>query len=281
MSVEGQAQADDVAIAHDGRRVLLKWHKLRRAAEDPPFSLANLRTGLARGASLEIDIRLLADGAWVCLHDDVLDEETNGHGPVAGLYSEAVRRLLIAGADFAPPLLSDVVAMVAAAPDTGACVQLDLKEPAKTLTEAGVESFVAAITPVAAHCLLSGVEFDAVAQLGADVPRLRLGFDPYEIAEGRDLSNRPAMAAFVDDVFAAAPAADAFYLHHLFVGSALALGFNPLKRLKDNGAIIDVWTLDPTMPGVLAILAEAIAAGADQITTNDPPGIARLWVGRR
>jgi glycerophosphoryl diester phosphodiesterase len=280
MNAPGLDPADGVAVEHDGRRVLLKWHKLRRAADDPPFSLANLRAGLACGASLEIDIRLLADGAWVCLHDDVLDEETDGHGRVAGLDSEAIRRLRIAGAGFAPPLLTEVTALVAAAPETGACLQLDLKEPAKTLTEAGVESFVAAIAPVAGRCLLSGVEFDPVARLGSGVPGLRLGYDPYELAEGRDLADRRTMEAFVAEVFAIAPAADAFYLYHRFVGAALALGFNPLKRLKENGAIIDIWTLDPTTPRVIAILEEVIAAGADQITTNDPPGIDRLWADR-
>ena len=50
-----------VALDHAGRRVLLKWHKLRRRAGEPPFDPANLATGLAAGASLEIDVRCLAD----------------------------------------------------------------------------------------------------------------------------------------------------------------------------------------------------------------------------
>jgi hypothetical protein len=39
--------------------VRLKWHKLRRHPDDPPFGRANLRAGLAAGASLEIDLRRL------------------------------------------------------------------------------------------------------------------------------------------------------------------------------------------------------------------------------
>ena len=134
-------QRDDgdqgVAIDADGRRVLLKWHKLRRAAAEPPFAIANLPAGLALGASMEIDVRLMADGDWICLHDDVLDEETDGAGPVARLDTAAARSLHIAGANYPPPLLTDMTAVLAAAPASDACLQLDLKEPAATPDRGG------------------------------------------------------------------------------------------------------------------------------------------------
>lgn len=280
MSDRQRDDADQgVAIEADGRRVLLKWHKLRRAASEPPFAIANLPAGLALGASMEIDVRLIADGNWICLHDDVLDEETDGKGPVAALDATAARRLHIGGASYPPPLLTDMTAVVAAAPASDACLQLDLKEPAATLTEAGVARFAEAIAPVADRCLLSGTEYDAVTRLAAGIPGLRVGFDPCDLAETRDLTSRAAMAAFVDEVFAIAPEANAFYLYHRFVSAALRLGINPLETLKQNGAMIDVWTLDPDTPGGRDSLADAIGAGADQITTNDPPGLARLWAG--
>ena len=118
-----------------------------------------------------------------------------------------------------------------------------------------------------------------MTRLAAGIPGLRVGFDPCDIAETRDLTAPAAMAAFIDEVFAIAPEANAFYLYHRFVGAALQVGINPIEILKRNGAIVDVWTLDPGMPGVEDALALAIGAGADQITTNDPPGLARLWSG--
>jgi len=269
--------AEGVAIHADGRRVLLKWHKLRRAPHEPPFAIANLPAGLALGASMEIDIRLLADGHWVCLHDDVLDDETDGSGPVASADTTTIGGLRIAGADFAPPLLSDMTAALMAAPDTGALFQLDLKEPAATLTEAGVTAFAAAVGPVAHRCLLSGADFAAVSRLAEGVEGLRIGFDPCDMAETRDFATRQEIEAFVAEVFAIAPEADAFYLDHRFVDAALAFGINPVAPLKRNGAAVDVWTLDPDKRDVRRHLEQAITAGADQITTNDPAGLARLW----
>ena len=267
---------DAIDIEAGGRLVLLKWHMLRREQRDPPFSPENLKVGLALGASMEIDIRLLADGAWVCLHDDILDEETNGTGPVSAIDTEAARQLRVAGADYAPPLLADIAAALPAA-SRGACLQIDLKEGTDGITDEAVASFASIVSPVAARCVLSGTDWPAVQRLGGGMADLRLGFDPYDLAEGRTFANASDFEAFVEDVWRIAPNADAFYLYHAFVTAALAKGYNPIKRLKAGGAFVDVWTLDPATPGVVEILQACIAAGADQITTNDPPALARLW----
>lgn len=271
---------DAIAVETGGRRVLLKWHMLRRTPHDPPFSPENLKVGLALGASMEIDVRLLADGAWVCLHDDVLDEETNGAGPVAAIDTEAARQLRVAGADYAPPLLAEIMVALPAAAPRGARLQIDLKDGADRITDDGVASFASVVSPVAAHCVLSGTDWQAVERLGAGIPDLRLGFDPYELAEGRIFAGASDFEAFVADIWRIAPHADAFYLYHAFVTAALTEGFNPVGTLKASGAFVDVWTLDPTMPGVAEILQACMDAGADQITTNDPRGLARLWRAR-
>lgn len=112
-----------------GRKLRLKWHKLRRQAADPPFARRNLRAGLAAGASLEVDIRRLACGRFVCLHDDRLESETSGHGPVAAIDALAVGRLEMRGGE--PPLLLDeLAATLGAAPAGSARVQLDLRASA-------------------------------------------------------------------------------------------------------------------------------------------------------
>jgi len=272
-----QGETGGISIAVEGRRVLLKWHKLRRRRQDPPFSLANLRAGLAAGASLEIDIRALADGEWVVLHDEILDRETDGQGRVAEADAATIRRLRIAGTDCAPPLLADMARKLAATHDTGACLQLDLKEGSETLSTTAVEAFAAAIAPVAQRCLLSGSRWDAVERLGAPVPSLRLGFDPLRLAEGRELAGRESIAAFVEEAAAAAPAAACFYLHYRLILGALAKGVNPVTRLKESGASVDAWTVDPTMPGICEVLPALLASGIDQITTNDPVAMVGLW----
>ncbi|MEX0697707.1 MAG: hypothetical protein WD099_09195 [Dongiaceae bacterium] len=279
MGMTTRTPLDAVAIDAGGRRVLLKWHMLRRAPHDPPFSPENLKAGRALGASLEIDIHVLSDGAWVCLHDDMLDGETSGTGAVAAIDTPAAQRLRIAGTDYAPPLLAELTAALSSAsPDV--CLQIDLKEATAGITDRAIAAFRSAVAPVARHCLLSGTDWQAVQRLGANVPNLRLGFDPYDIAEGRTFVSASDFEAFVADVWRIAPDADAFYLYHAFVTAALAEGCNPIETLKADRAMIDVWTLDPTTPDVIEILVACIAAGADQITTNDPPGMARLWRAR-
>ena len=274
---DGPDESHGVFIGLEGQRVRLKWHKLRRHRTDPPFSIANLRVGLAAGASLEIDIRALADGAWVSLHDDVLDKETNGHGRVDGVDTAAIGRLRISGAEYAPPLLADIAREVAAAVDMGACLQLDLKEPREGLSSAAVDAFAAAIGPITESCLLSGTQWDAVQHLGAAVPLLRLGFDPLDLARERDLADRARVAAFVDEVMATAPTAASFYLNYRLVLRVLANGVDPVARLKESGSTVDIWTLDPAMPEIGDVLPAILATGVDQITTNDPVAMARLW----
>lgn len=269
--------ASGVAIDHDGRRVLLKWHMLRRRAGEPPFSLANLREGMAAGASVEIDVRLMGDGDWICLHDDALDEETDGRGPVHALNAEAARGLRVAGADYAPPLLADVMAVVRAHAQGSACLQIDLKEPAAGLDAASVGRFAALIAPAKEFCVLSGTDWQAVERLGASVPGLTLGFDPYDMAEGRSFCTAEDIVSFMDETMAVDPRVRTFYLYHRFVDEALALGANPVALLKRKGAFVDVWTLDPSTPEIEALLPRMIEAGADQITTNDAVAMAALW----
>jgi len=272
-------EADAVALNHGGGRVLLKWHKLRRAARHPPFSLENLRVGVQLAASVEVDIRLLADNAWVCLHDDTLDRETDGSGPVKVIDTEAARRLRITGADYPPPLLAELTAALTdAAP--GTALQFDLKEDVGDIGDDAIAAFHEAVAPLARHCLLSGEDWQAVRRLGAGVPGLRLGYDPCRDIEKRTFARPSDVADFAAEALETAPKADAFYLHHGLVTAGFALGVNPIAALKANSAFVDVWTLDPTTPDAARILAQVVAAGADQITTNDPPGLARLWRAR-
>ncbi len=274
----GSASRGPVAISipGDGHRVALKWHKLRRVAGDPPWSVANLRAGLAAGASLEVDVRALGDGAWVCLHDDKLDEETDGRGPVSALDAAALAKLKVRGSSQAPLLLTAVAREISVTNVKEGCVQLDLKEQRERLSREVVESFVSDIAPVAPHCLLSGTDWEAVRILGRAVPSLRLGFDPLDLAERRSFEDKLSFADFFREVLAAAPHAAAFYIHYRLILGALAAGLNPIPLLKSNGATVDAWTLDPTTPGIREVLAKIVTAGVDQITTNDPTGLAEV-----
>jgi len=268
---------DAIAIEDRGRRILLKWHKLRRQAGEPPFNPENLRAGLRAGASLEVDIQVLADDEWVCLHDDLLDFETNGHGRVAEASSSDVSRLRIADANYAPPPLPEVANEAAAAGPSQAVLQFDLKASRDRLSEKAVTRFTNLVRPIASRCILSGSDWEAVQKLGSALPSLALGFDPLDL--DASFTDAAGAEAFVSHVAEIATGARTFYLDRALVARALSFAVNPISELKRlcAGATVDVWTLDPETPGVKRTLHLAVSAGADQITTNAPRDLAEVW----
>lgn len=117
----GAAHPDSIIRAGDGRVVPLKVHRCVWSGEYPENSLPAiaecLRAGVARA---EIDVQPLRNGDFLVLHDERLEGTTTGSGPVDALTRREVRalRLVAAGAVTGerPPLLSEVVALLASVP---------------------------------------------------------------------------------------------------------------------------------------------------------------------
>ena len=178
-----------VALRAGERRIWLKWHQLRRAAGDPAHDRANLQLGIARGASLEVDLVVTRDDHFVCLHDDQLASETTGEGLVQEHDRATIERLRQRDAERRPlatrPLfLDEVVDTLAGAPaHWPGRLQLDLKPPPAPFEGAAIDRFAALVAPVAPHLMLGGARWPAVLRLGRAVPGLRLGFDPCDIHE--------------------------------------------------------------------------------------------------
>jgi glycerophosphoryl diester phosphodiesterase len=275
-----EANGTASALEADGRRITLKWHCLRRRREDPAFSRRNLRAALAAGAVVEVDLLATADGDLVCLHELMLERETTGRGPVAAQPSEAVlalRQRNNAGRPLDSPVLGlgELVEilrsnMPKACPDGR--IQLDLKEPLAGITPEVCRRFAAALGDLGGWFTLSGPSWSAVERLAVAVPSLATGFDPEDAIEA-------GMASY--DVpgylLETAPSARIFYLDHGFVLGCLATGQNPIAPLRAAGKRVDCWTLDADHDRVREKLEALIAAGADQITTNDPEMLAQLW----
>jgi glycerophosphoryl diester phosphodiesterase len=259
-----ESNEEPLVVDHGGRPVRLKWHKLRRVADDPPFLRANLRRGLAAGASLEVDLRLLADGRFVCLHDADLDRDTTGSGAVAEASCETVAGLRIRGTGEAPMMLEELVALVtSAAVAAGTRLQLDLQIRSVAIDREAVRAFrrtFAAAPP--GLFILSGHDWQAVSRLGADLGGLHLGYDP------SDLFPRLTADEIGDHVRSLAPDADTIYLSRRVIrehGAAVLV-----KRLHRAGHLVDCWTIDRGDPDGEADFVAALDAGVDQITTNTP-----------
>jgi glycerophosphoryl diester phosphodiesterase len=274
------ADAPAIALEAGGRQIALKWHKLRRRREDPAFSRANLETALAASAVVEVDLVATADGDLVCLHDLTLERETTGEGLVAAQPSAAVLALRQRDASGWPtdnrvPSLGEIVEMLRSNPPAGrpdGRIQLDLKEPLAGITPEVGRRFAAALGDLGGWFTLSGPSWPAIERLAGAMPGLATGFDPEDAIEA-GMASHHVPGHLLDT----APSARIFHLEHGFVLACLAQGQNPIAPLCAAGKRVDCWTLDADHDRVVAKLEALIAAGADQITTNDPERLAHLW----
>ena len=264
--------AAPTVLRYAGRTVRLKWRKLKRRPDDPPFARRNLRAGLAAGASLEVDIRPLACGHFICLHDARLEEETTGHGLVADAEVSGIALLEMRGADGEPPLLMDEIAaaMRHAPVGASALVQLDLQAASAEIDATAIKAFASAVAGLEGRFILNGYDWDAVTRLGGSVAGLALGYDPTEDAE----SGAPGLARLIRET---APEAHTIYLHRKLVLDSYERDEGLVADLHRHGYQVDCWTIDHGAPGADRDLVTAIRAGCDQITTNT----AQAWAAAK
>lgn len=263
--------AAPTVLRYAGRTIRLKWHKLKRHPDDPPFARRNLRAGLAAGASLEVDIRPLACGHFVCLHDARLEEETTGHGLVADVEASAIRLLEMRDADGEPPLLMDEIAatMRNAPIGASALVQLDLQATSAEIDATAISAFASAVAGLEGRFILNGYDWDAVTRIGGGIPGLALGYDPIEDARTGD----PGLARLIREK---APEAHTIYLYRNLVRDSYERDDGLVADLHEHGYQVDCWTIDHGTPGADRDLVAAIMVGCDQITTNT----ADAWAAR-
>jgi glycerophosphoryl diester phosphodiesterase len=263
-----------VQIAGPHGPVRLKWHRLRRTAGDADFTTARLREGLGLGASMEVDLRRHAEHGFVCLHDAVLESETDGEGTIAGSTVAGLRRLkmrLPGGAIGTQPLLllEDIVAAFAHAPHKDAVLQFDLKERIDDLDETALSRFADLVQPIVGNLVLSGDDWAAVRALGSRVHGLKLGYDPSDLPAANGLETADDFAGFARFIAKQAPEAGIIYLEYHLILRAIGVGFDLVGALHTAGKAIDAWTFDLGQRGSSAELATLIGDGIDQLSSND------------
>ena len=269
-------------LEYAGHRARPKWHRARRRATDTVFNGARIREGLAEGASIEIDLVRHGSGGFAVLHDETLDCETTGTGPVARHTAADLRRLKLrdnAGNPTELPVLlfDDLCAAVAVGKvHPQSLLQLDLQEPGTVFTAADINAFQQAAAPVARNMILTGGDAAAVALLSRDVEGLRTGYDPCEDPNLSELRASGDYAEFVRAACATAPDAKFIYLEIQFVMAADASGFNVIAAFQETGRPVDAWTMTDVRPEHREGLRRLLELGADQITTDDPDGLLAL-----
>lgn len=273
---------DPIFIDRNGHRTWLKWHRGRRRASDPVFTGARIREGMRLGASVEVDLVVHGDRGFAVLHDLTLDRETTGNGRVADASANALRALHLRADDGAPladhvMLLEDLSALLAQGGlHAEALLQLDYKEDWRALDKAAIASFKASVAPVARHMILSSGDAESVRLLTADVPGLRIGYDPCHDGAIERLLQTHDFAGFVRDAVAASPKAEMIYLHHGLVLEADRLGFDLIAAFHAEGRRIDAYTIQRADAASAPLVERLLDLKADQITTDDPEGLKAL-----
>jgi len=273
-----------LAIETEDHVTRLKWHRLQRSRSDLPFTPRRLVEGLAAGASMEVDLRLHADHSFVCLHDEILDNETSGTGPVAGASLEQLRRLTLWGGHGPSGegliLLEDLAELARGASAPDALIQLDLKETDDMLDRQTIENFRRTLACVAGRCILSGCDWKAVTRLADAVPAMRRGFDPCANDTLAQLRDGIDCLDFAASALATAPEAEMIYLDYRIVLAAEEMGIDLVAPFRAAGKAVDAWTLNTDHPGAARSLKRLLALKVDQITTVEPDALQALYEGR-
>lgn len=224
-------------------RALLLGHRGARAVA-PENTRAGIRRALADGADgVEFDVRQLADGRPVLLHDATLDRTTNASGPLDRL-DPARLAAVDAGVGEPLPLLADVLAEFLGRTTLAIEMKETLRAPALD-----VIARAAAASPDAPLVLASFLP-EAVAAARGTLPGVRRAL----ILEPGSPPPAPDAAAELGlwGVFA----------HHTDATAAYA------AEVLGRGLALWVWTVND--PDAAAAL---VARGASGVITDDPARI--------
>lgn len=270
-------------IDHHGHRTRLKWHRGRRRAADPAFTGARIVEAMQVGASVEVDLVIHADHGCAILHDLTLDRETTGTGTVRETGAVALRALRLRGHDGEPidapvMLLEDLCErLVGETIHPDASLQLDFKEDLASLSPDVISNFSACITPIAGSVILSGGDFDAIAMLADATPGLSTGYDPCYGSSLARLQSDGDHAGFIKRALATAPEARIIYLSHEIILAADDAGVDIVAPVHEAGRHVDAWTINSVTSQTIAKIDRLLALKVDQITTDDPEGVAEAF----
>jgi glycerophosphoryl diester phosphodiesterase len=172
-------------------------------------------------------------------------------------------------------LLEDLTALLTQAelhPD--ALLQLDYKEDAAALDSKAVANFAASVAPVARHMILSSGDAAAVTMLTDAAPGTRIGYDPCHDGALERLAVSRDFAGFVREAIAASPNAEMVYLYYDMVLQVMDAGYDMIAAFHAAGRRIDAYTIQHVDQPTLSKVERLLAMKVDQITTDDPEGLA-------
>jgi glycerophosphoryl diester phosphodiesterase len=275
--------SDPVSVTRNGHRTYFKWHRGRRRAADPVFTGRRILEGMALGASVEVDLVIHGGNGFAVLNDhEQISRETTGAGAARAYSAEEMRRLYLRGNDGEPiadhvMLLEDLCTLLRSKPPaSGALLQLDFKENQGPIEPETIAAFNAAVTPVAANMILSSGEAHSVRALAANTPGLRIGHDPCHQGALERLAETRDFAGFVATAIADAPDAEMIYLAYPMILAAGDAGIDVVAMFHKANRRVDAYTIQRADGDSLIAVQRLLSLKVDQITTDDPEGLAAL-----
>ncbi|OMQ42993.1 glycerophosphodiester phosphodiesterase family protein [Ensifer sp. 1H6] len=262
--------------------ITLKWHRLRQVRTDGAFGRSRMLLGAACGASMEVDLRALGDGDFVCLHDATVDRETSAAGPVRDFTSSDVRSMVMRTddghlTDLQPMLLGDLAAaMGSEVVHPNALMQLDFKDDIRALSDGHRQRFHDCLAYCADRFILSGDDPAGLLSLGAGLPGLKIGYDPCRDDTLVELQQTLAFEAFARDAVGRVPFASYVYLEYPIILAGLDAGVNVVSIFQSAGMKVDAYTLNADHHGVDETLRRLVQAGVDQVTTDEPLALENM-----
>lgn len=267
------------ALEFAGRRVPLKWHRLRRGEQDKIFSANVLKIGAQLGASMEVDLRVTRDGDFVVLHDAVLDRETCGRGPVSSLNKSDLSAICYRSANGSPAhtllFARDLAAaLVTAQPDT--CLQLDMKDDFSQVETRAIHQLSTVFSECENKIVVSGDSTKLTLALADRLPQMRRGLEPsFRLIKLYESGHKAALEGQLLSELRGTLEPHIVYLNWQLVLAAKSEGIDLIEICHDEKVKVDVWTFPLSVPraGFTAEEARAIRAllelGADQVTTDE------------
>jgi glycerophosphoryl diester phosphodiesterase len=272
-----------LAISHKGHVTRLKWHRLRRRLDDPLFSATIMKDGFLLGASMELDLKVRADGGFVVLHDDVLEGETTGRGPVRDALAADLRELHMKIGGEALTLSEDLADMLPTAhPD--ALLQFDMKDDLVLIGERGLDHLKDHFRHLGQHVIVSASDLDLILAIKKRMPDLRRGIDPTDQLVDLLHGAGPGAVekALVADITGPTEP-EIIYLAWPLLLEAAKQGLDMIGICHRHGKSVDAWTYNPRDPvrgfseGEWHEFCSLMALKPDQITTDEAPATERAW----
>lgn len=286
--------------SHNDHKILFKYHRLLSGrGRNPPNSISALQEVISEGAeAIEFDIHALNGGDYLFVHDDHLDRETTGSGPVAACTAREIKSLRLRGSSESPALLSEAVLLLRDVARSMK-VQVDLKDQ-YPLSDEQARSVLRALEPLRANprlrivvgcladwnlrklrrldsTLLVGLDFAFYLDAAVDeFPRLPTRENVHGYLDDHPLGFRRVMPVrdYLEDRITALcglvrePAE--IYLRKELIAQAMTDGCHPVQivRRELGDIVVDGWTLNAGDRDSDIHLKTLLEAGVDQITTD-------------